>query len=196
MFQGCRSRQATLRFREACLPWQRGRVDGDLAPRESARTSGGAKRAVRVGNVVAKPRTRRSPEPGARRERRRATVPCATEGISDRSGFLHRFTPASSKVDLGGFQFGLRRASDGARGEAATGMPEVRSPRVVTGAKVSPATKRKRVGPAEASRSDVNQAIPRKPRCESIPTSTGTNEARVLVRRREKAEVGPTHCAL
>jgi len=99
-------------------------------------------------------------------------------------------------ADLGDFKSCLHRASGRTREEGATGIPEVRPPRVARGdEKLLPRRSTKHVGPTEARRSDVNQAIPRSAGRASATTLTGTNEARVLVRRREKAEVDPTHRA-
>jgi hypothetical protein len=51
------------------------------------------------------------------------------------------------------------------------------------------------VRPAEANRTVVKQAISPIAQALTARDASGTNEARVLVRRREKAEVGPTHRA-
>jgi len=64
-FQGCRSRQATPRPREARHPLATGRVDGGPAP-EGSQGPAGVQKASRTGVAVAKPRTRRKPEPGVR----------------------------------------------------------------------------------------------------------------------------------
>jgi hypothetical protein len=89
-FQGCRSLQATLRFREACLPvanGARGRGPSSPGIRKDSR---GAKRAARIGVAAAKPRTRGSPEPGAR------------EGVAGQ-GFLARWKVSRIGTRLASF---------------------------------------------------------------------------------------------
>jgi len=129
-FSGCRSRQATPRFREACLPLAAGRVDGDLAL-ESPQGLWGAKRRR-------EPESRwPSCEAGELRSRAlerasRGKGSCSMEGISDHPFSSHR---SCDRADggLGSSHGCARRASDMTTVGEATGMPEVRTARIATG---------------------------------------------------------------
>jgi len=138
--------------------------------------------------AVAKPRGSRRPEPGARK------------GVAGRRflsygrhlgpfSHTHRFT-RSSGGQLWWF-------SDVAPGARAT-LDQVWEPRqgcqkrvrTLRGRKTTPPAMNDKpieCGPPKRVCPGVNQAIPR------AKTSSGTREARVLVRRSEKAKVGPTH---
>jgi hypothetical protein len=192
-FQGCRSRQATLRLREACLPVATGRVDGSLSAPEVRKDRRSAKRAARIGNAVAKPRARGSPEPGARKgvAGRRFLVRRKVSRIDHRLVSFMRASRCRSWRLSSRVHSRERLYTGGRRDRDARGSVTTRR----DGRKLPLRRSAKHVGPTKASRSDVNQAIPRNARRESATTTTGTNEARVLVRRGEKAEVGPTHCA-
>jgi len=129
-FSGCRSRQATPRFREACLPLAAGRVDGNLAL-ESPQGPWGAKRRR-------EPESRwPSCEAGELRSRAlerasRGKGSCSMEGISDHPFSSHR---SCDRADggLGSSHGCARRASDMTAVGEATGMPEVRTARIATG---------------------------------------------------------------
>jgi len=130
-FSGCRSRQATPRLREACLPLATGRVDGSPTPPWLERNRGGAKRrrepASRWPSCEAGEFLSRALERALR-----GKGSCQTEGISDHSSSSCR-SRDRAEGGLGGFHGCAGRASDVTPGEEATGMPEGRTARIATG---------------------------------------------------------------
>jgi len=187
---GCRSRRATPRPTRSAARWQRTRERGSSSNGpERVRSS---QRSSTAGFAVATPRSRYRPEPGARK------------GVAGRRlSRDRRHLGSSSKANS--FTRPPRRRSwrpsrRHARARARCAPRGRRQRRQRHGTHTSLREDNARgdappgdVRPAEANRTDVRQAI--SPACAGAHPhdAPGTNEARVLVRRREKAEVGPTH---
>jgi hypothetical protein len=174
-------------------PLATGHVDGGPAFGGTERARGGAK-ALTTSAAVAKPRRTGSPEPGARKGtagRRSSTM----EGTSDRHCRSARSRERSGD-DLGGLLGSTRSASSEGNGKEATGVSEVRSTHTATGSNAcrSEIPERAIVGPTKATRSAVKQTRSSTAGAKALDRSR-TGEARVLVRRREMAEIGPTHRA-
>jgi hypothetical protein len=110
--------------------WQRGAWTG-ARPLESPQGFARGEKASRTGIAVAKPRSRGTPEPGAR------------EGVAGQRflldgrhlGSLIRLARSRDRAEggLGGFHGCAGRASDVTHVGEATGMPEVRITRIATG---------------------------------------------------------------
>jgi hypothetical protein len=189
-FYGCRSRRATPRPREARSAGN-GRV-------HEGRARAGPKGTVEQKVVDVRHRgghtamavqgPSRALERASRGEGSRAT-----EGASGRSPTRFR-SRVREGGDLGRPHHGElarergRRDGGGDRGARGTASTH-------RDGKTTPAAMllSRNVLPAEASRTDVRQAIPQRAHAPTAHDAPGTHEARVLVRRREKAEVGPTH---
>jgi len=182
--------QASPRLREARIRWQRNAWTGAW-PTGSVRTASVKRRrqpASRCPSRVAGPR----PEPGAR------------EGVAGQRSLSHgrhlgpishtyRFTRAVGG-GLGDYRRGTGRASATGHMGAATGVSEAR-PHTWRGEDNAPRDdqRNRQVRPVEANFPGVNQEVPRAKHGRESVTEPGTHEARVLVRRREMAEVGPKH---
>jgi len=172
--------------------WQRGAWTGTQLPEDSQGSCGGSK-ASDDSIAVAKPRRWNRPEPDARKG-------VAGQGSSPDGRHLGSFLGRSRSRELaegglgGSLEFRARASVMDPGGEA-TGVSEVRSARIATGRQRPPrwtrgvrAARRSELlcraagnlsGHAGAQASDVTEA----------------DEARVLIRRSEMAEVGPTHRA-
>jgi len=183
---GCRSRRTTSRFEEARFPLATGRVDGNPALADSARSHEGVQR-------------RRQPAPrwpsrgageGPSRALERALRGKGlrqTEGIPGRSS-VRSFT----RTGRGRSRRPLRNSWTRERhGERGGGDRDVRgSVRTHRDGKKTPATMTVRGEPRATRRSELHcrrnrQSIPRLRKTRKRPDVPGTDEARVLVRRRE-----------
>jgi len=163
------------------------------SPSGFARDSEGAKASI-TGTMVAKPWSRGRPEPGARKGIAGAKVFARWKalqvvlGSSVHAGDLMAVLAAHMSPVHARASRGRGRGDRGVRGKASTHHDGKTTP-------VAMDHPQGYVQPAEANRTVVEQATPRlhwraSARCKR------TNDARVLVRRSEMAEVGPTHRAL
>jgi len=128
--QGCRSRQAKPRLREARFPVAKGRADGGLAradPKGCARVKRRRQPASRWQNRDAGEGRSRALERALR-----GKGSCWMEGISDRSFTRLVHADAGKTVSAALTTTHRARATVSSVGEA-TGVSEVRSPRIATG---------------------------------------------------------------
>lgn len=170
--------------------WQRARERGS-SPNGSERTRSSG-RSSTAGGAVATPRRRFQAGAGRSRERRGAKV-LARRKVP--RVVLRRDTRSREPEgdDLGGPREARPRASAECVVREATGVPEARPTHIATGRK-RPWRRPDEGRAARRSESHCReQAIPQCAQALSAGDAQGTSEARVLVRRREKAEVGPTH---
>jgi len=191
---GCRSRQASPRSREARLPLATGRVDGGLALEGSK----GSSRVKRRRSFAGRRPSRPADEVRSRALERalRGDGPCSMEDTSDHCGSALR-SRGHEAGDLGGLRDGacsrerhdhLEGGDRGVRGSVRT------RPRREDNARHD-GSKRRTCDPPKRIALNVKQAISSIVQAPKAHDASRAHEARVLVRKREMAEVGPTHRA-
>jgi len=181
------------RAQRSVLQWQRGAWTGAqlVESRKGFHGRKGVDNRYRGGKAMAPSR----PEPGVRKGIAGAKVFARWKALQ--AVFLVVRSRGRLGGGLGGSHEPVTRERCESVGEA-TGVSEARRARITTGRQRPSRRSTPHNGdvqPAEANRTVVEQATPRlhwraSARCKR------TNDARVLVRRSEMAEVGPTHRAL